>query len=751
MRKALLVALMLVANVAAWGQGGSISGNGGGISGNTGGGGSGSGCTTVSACPVGGTVTLGSNAIVGTAFQIGGGTADAVVIGGTTRAAGSFTTLASASAAITGGSISGTGISGSTGAFTTLSASAATTTAGITDSGNISTAGTVTVGSAVVLRSINTGQSQTFGLSAGAVLPANDSETTASGTNALAAYTSPVSEDTVDGWGIARNLTGSMVSVVTTTQVTPGTAVVNVNDTGANFVGALANGYFAIAPGIPDGTTLVSFTSVPTVTPTAMTVTLSTSVTLSSGVTVYFAPVMQTTTATTTGANTVTLGSVTGVTVGQVMVASGGANAYPAVSVTAINGLIVSLNANVTVASGTPVYFATHTGQFDTLMGVNVMGLSTQDSNNTMFGLDNFRDATGGNNTGLGATNFRDGTHWNDTAVGLHAIWASGATGSYTFDNVAVGNLSMGAGTITTANSNVFVGYLTASSAITSAANNAGGGFEAMLAITSGNFNASWGYQSLLHLTSGGSNNGFGTLSLAALTTGISNFGGGRSALAAMTTAFYQTAVGDNAMSAWVGTSNTANAGNAAFGASAGKGTSSSTYTSSTLTGAQAGLGLTTGGFSTFDGTNAGLAVTTGTGNTIIGSNVASVTLVSGTGNILIGAGQAFAATTLDTPTASTSNTINIGNVYEATGIGTPSTAIAAISGSLQIGSITPATLLNGDLAMVKTANSAGAPGAGFLKLESLAGTTGGTCKIVAYAGTSTTPVVLIDNVGSGC
>lgn len=105
MRKALLIALLLVVNAAAWGQG-SISGNNGGISGNMGGGGSGSGCTTISGCPVGGAVSLGSNPVTGTAFAIGGGTADAVTIGSTTPAPAAVTSLAS-SAGITDTSTAG--------------------------------------------------------------------------------------------------------------------------------------------------------------------------------------------------------------------------------------------------------------------------------------------------------------------------------------------------------------------------------------------------------------------------------------------------------------------------------------------------------------------------------------------------------------------------------------------------------------------------------------------------------------------
>lgn len=43
------------------------------------------------------------------------------------------------------------------------------------------------------------------------------------------------------------------------------------------------------------------------------------------------------------------------------------------------------------------------------------------------------------------------------------------------------------------------------------------------------------------------------------------------------------------------------------------------------------------------------------------------------------------------------------------------------------------------------------APGAGVCVNFFVAGTNGGTCKEQAMCGTSTTPVTIIDNVGSGC
>lgn len=49
-----------------------------------------------------------------------------------------------------------------------------------------------------------------------------------------------------------------------------------------------------------------------------------------------------------------------------------------------------------------------------------------------------------------------------------------------------------------------------------------------------------------------------------------------------------------------------------------------------------------------------------------------------------------------------------------------------------------------------KTTPSGLAPGAGFAAIQAVAGTNPGTCKIIVYAGTSNTPVTLIDNIGSG-
>lgn len=70
-----------------------------------------------------------------------------------------------------------------------------------------------------------------------------------------------------------------------------------------------------------------------------------------------------------------------------------------------------------------------------------------------------------------------------------------------------------------------------------------------------------------------------------------------------------------------------------------------------------------------------------------------------------------------------------------------------------QIGFTASSTLLtlnNGELGFAKITASASAPGASGAKLAVRCGTNAGSAKIVAYAGTSSTGVTVLDNIGSG-
>jgi len=56
----------------------------------------------------------------------------------------------------------------------------------------------------------------------------------------------------------------------------------------------------------------------------------------------------------------------------------------------------------------------------------------------------------------------------------------------------------------------------------------------------------------------------------------------------------------------------------------------------------------------------------------------------------------------------------------------------------------------NGEVTLGRTTAAASAPGAANGRLRFVCGTTAGTAKLVAYAGTSATPVTITDNIGAG-
>jgi hypothetical protein len=127
------------------------------------------------------------------------------------------------------------------------------------------------------------------------------------------------------------------------------------------------------------------------------------------------------------------------------------------------------------------------------------------------------------------------------------------------------------------------------------------------------------------------------------------------------------------------------------------------------------------------------------TANTTL-TNVPSATVIqaAGTGS----AGLYIGASTNSGPV-----------VVFAGGNATATNAALTISGTGQgvtVGSATPATGQRGDLAQIKETDAAAAPGAGYAVLKWVAGSAG-SCNLIAYAGTSTTPVTIASTVGSGC
>ena len=113
--------------------------------------------------------------------------------------------------------------------------------------------------------------------------------------------------------------------------------------------------------------------------------------------------------------------------------------------------------------------------------------------------------------------------------------------------------------------------------------------------------------------------------------------------------------------------------------------------------------------------------------------------MTTATGSICIGANVSAGSATQN-------SLLNIGNLIR----GDMAASLLRVSGMLQVGGSAFATAITGEFAIAKITASGTAPGAGFMKLAVVAGTNSGTCKLIAYAGTSTTPTTVVDNVGAG-
>jgi hypothetical protein len=210
----------------------------------------------------------------------------------------------------------------------------------------------------------------------------------------------------------------------------------------------------------------------------------------------------------------------------------------------------------------------------------------------------------------------------------------------------------------------------------------------------------------------------------------------------------------------------------------------SSTITSSGISGTTINNSVI-GGSTAAAGTFTALAATglTTTGNIIINANGALVGGITGTPNPLTvqtvnqtGANNASTVTLKGGNNSQASGTNNAGAVAitggNASGAGstgnggnvtiTAGTSVGGTAGAIQlasltvdsarltIGSLTAAAGQNGDLGQIKETDAAAAPGAGYAVLKWVAGS-GTSCNLIAYAGTSATPVTIASTVGSGC
>jgi len=303
-------------------------------------------------------------------------------------------------------------------------------------------------------------------------------------------------------------------------------------------------------------------------------------------------------------------------------------------------------------------------------------------------------------------------------------------------------------------------------------------GWFSQTQMTTGQFNTSIGNNSMGHEYDGSHNVAVGTDSQRNSIHSSSNISIGVNSLYSPQSTFFTIAIGTNALrgqttssgssniaigyQAMASTARTTAQNNVVMGGDIGD-TTVTTGSSNTLLGYRAGRAFSTGGNNvavgslagvlldtgaghTILGQNAGSKLTAGSNNVIIGQSVASTTLATGSNNILIGTSSAA-----DTASSSTSSTFWIGGgstaVISATNIaGTPA---VAIPGSLALGAGS-LTVSAGSVGLTKISASGAAAGAAGGKIELVCGTNSGTAKLIAYAGTSTTAVTILDNIGTG-
>ncbi len=172
--------------------------------------------------------------------------------------------------------------------------------------------------------------------------------------------------------------------------------------------------------------------------------------------------------------------------------------------------------------------------------------------------------------------------------------------------------------------------------------------------------------------------------------------------------------------------------------------TSGAVTLAGTLGASNGGTGITSLG----TGVATALGVNAGSAGAFVINGGALGTPVSGVATNLTGIAAALTAGSVTTNANLTGVITSVGNATSiASQTGTGSKFVVDTNPTLSGLTITAST----PLTMGKSTDPATAPGAGFAKVYWVAGTNGGTCKLISYAGTSTTPVTIVDNVGGGC
>jgi hypothetical protein len=145
------------------------------------------------------------------------------------------------------------------------------------------------------------------------------------------------------------------------------------------------------------------------------------------------------------------------------------------------------------------------------------------------------------------------------------------------------------------------------------------------------------------------------------------------------------------------------------------------------------------------------------TSNQTGANNASTMTIAGGANSQASGTNNAGGVAITGGNASGAGSTGNGGSVTITAG-----TSVGGTAGSIQlaslttantrltVGSATAAVGQNGDLGLIKETDAAAAPGAGYAVLKWVAGS-GSSCNLIAYAGTSATPVTIASTVGSGC
>lgn len=254
-----------------------------------------------------------------------------------------------------------------------------------------------------------------------------------------------------------------------------------------------------------------------------------------------------------------------------------------------------------------------------------------------------------------------NGTDWVSSAP---AATLTGTTQSVSPFETSFGS---GAGPSVTGVNNTLVGY-NAGNAVTSGTDNTAMGWGALYSATTSIYNTAVGSAAASGLTTGSFNTGIGTSSLANMTTASDNvavgyFAGG-SIFGAQITGNKNVAVGNYALIGNLGDYNSASAENCAIGYSA----MSESYTADfcVAVGAYALDGANNnlqGDYNAAIGHSAGRAISTGAQNTLLGANAA----YSGTNNLTTGSNNIIIGYNAAATSATVSNQATIGNSSIAT------------------------------------------------------------------------------------